>query len=74
MQFEQVAGPQLRWTNDWDKADFLIAPTHMHCDNMLDGQVIVAVKRFNTLIGLVKDRRAIIAKDFARVVPAPAGR
>jgi hypothetical protein len=51
--------PHLRWTADWQKADFFIAPTHMNCDRALDGTVIATVSRLGVLIGVVKDRRAL---------------
>jgi hypothetical protein len=50
---------RLRWTDDWDHADFFIAPTHGNCDELLKGRTIATIERDNTLIGLVKDRRRI---------------
>jgi hypothetical protein len=43
----------------WEQADFFIAPTHMNCDRILDGKVIVAIQRLGVPIGYVKDRRAL---------------
>ena len=40
LPFENEAGPRLQWIEDWKKADFFIAPTHMNCDRALDGKVI----------------------------------
>jgi hypothetical protein len=43
MQHDSGRGPRLQWTDDWDKADFLIAPAHMNCDRERDGMVIATV-------------------------------
>jgi len=48
---------RLRWTADWDRADFFIAPTHGNCDRVLEGRTIATITRDDTLIGVVKDRR-----------------
>ena len=58
-QFENIAHGRLQWTDDWEQADFFIAPTHMNCDRMLEGKTIVKIERSGILIGVVKDRRAI---------------
>jgi len=50
---------RLRWTDDWDHADFFIAPSHGNCDKLLKGWTIATIVRDNTLIGVVKDRRRI---------------
>jgi len=50
---------RLRWTDDWDHADFFIAPTHGNCDRLLKGRTIATIEREGTLIGVVKDRRRI---------------
>ena len=50
---------RLRWTKDWNHADFSIAPTHGNCDLLLKGRVIATIEREGTLIGVVKDRRRI---------------
>jgi len=50
---------RLRWTDDWDHADFFIAPTHGNCDELLKGRTIATIEREGTLIGVVKDRRRI---------------
>jgi hypothetical protein len=58
IQFDKVA-TRVRWTDDWERADFYISPTHMNCDRALEGEVIVSITRSETVIGVVKDRRAI---------------
>jgi len=50
---------RLRWTDDWDHADFFIAPTHGNCDRLLKGRTIATIEREGTLIGVLKDRRRI---------------
>jgi hypothetical protein len=59
LPFEKVADARLQWTDDWKKADFFIAPTHMKCDRALQGIVIADIKRLGARIGVVKDRRAL---------------
>jgi hypothetical protein len=63
LQFERVASDRLHWTETWEEADFFIAPTHMACDTMLDGAVIATVERLGVVIGVVKDRRAILSQS-----------
>lgn len=63
---ERQANPRLQWTEDWKKADFFIAPTHMNCDRLLDGRVIATIARLGVRIGVVKDRRALLQRDLAR--------
>jgi hypothetical protein len=63
VQFDRIASDRLRWTDTWEKGDFFIAPTHMDCDNMLDGKVIATIERMGVVIGVVKDRRALIGKE-----------
>lgn len=60
LPFEEEAGPHLKWTDDWDKADFFIAPTHMNCDRELNGKMIATISRLGARIGVVKDRRALV--------------
>ena len=55
--FEHEAGPRLQWTSRWYEADFFIAPTHMNCDLVTNGRIIVRIERLGVLIGVVKDRR-----------------
>ncbi len=61
VSFEKEAehDPRLAWTNDWRKADFFIAPTHMNCDRVMDGTIIATIERLGVPIGVVKDRRAV---------------
>ncbi len=65
LPFEKEAGSHLRWTDDWDKADFYIAPTHMNCDRALAGKVIATISRLGAPIGVVKDRRALVQPELA---------
>jgi hypothetical protein len=65
LPFEEEAGPRLKWTDDWEKADFFIAPTHMNCDRELNGKVIATISRLGARIGVVKDRRALLAPEIA---------
>jgi hypothetical protein len=60
LPFEEEAGPHLKWSDDWEKADFFIAPTHMNCDRELNGKVIATISRLGARIGVVKDRRALV--------------
>jgi hypothetical protein len=60
LPFEKTADARLQWTRDTDHAEFFIAPTHMHCDRALDGRVVATVSRLGVVIGVVKDRRAIV--------------
>jgi len=57
VQFEEEAHPGLEWTSDWKHADFFIAPTHMECDEALDGTVVAKIERLGVTIGVVKDLR-----------------
>ena len=54
---EAYMSPQLYVTKYWPRADFFIAPTHMECDELLDGEIIYEVKREGVVLGVVKDRR-----------------
>jgi hypothetical protein len=66
VQFDRIASDRLRWTDTWEEGDFFIAPTHMDCDNMLDGKVIATIERMGVVIGVVKDRRGLIGKGNKR--------
>jgi len=68
LAFENAAKgrPQWSWTQDWDRADFFISPTHMACDQIMKGETIATIVRDGTVIGVVKDRRAITRPDIAR--------
>ncbi|HLH88969.1 MAG TPA: glycosyltransferase family 39 protein [Xanthobacteraceae bacterium] len=72
-QFDNTPHGTLRFTKDVARADFFIAPTHMNCDRSLPGQIIVKIERLGTLIGVVKDRRAITRPGLAQnhTWPAP---
>lgn len=59
LPFEKEAGPRLQWTEDWNEAEFFIAPTHMNCDRALDGKVVATIVRLGVPIGVVKDRRLL---------------
>jgi hypothetical protein len=74
LQFDNATNDQLRWINDWDRADFFISPTHMDCDTLVKGKVIARVERMGTLIGVVKDRRAITRPALAHTSRAVAPR
>ncbi len=65
LPFEKEADARLEWTRDWTHAAFFIAPTHMNCDMALDGRVIATVTRLGVVIGVVKDRRALIRPSMA---------
>ena len=65
LPFEKEANARLQWTEDWNKADFFIAPTHMNCDRALDGKVVSTISRLGVKIGVVKDRRALVHKAVA---------
>jgi hypothetical protein len=56
---EAQGDSRLLWTEDWPKADFFIAPTHMNCDRALDGKTIATISRLGVVIGVVKDRRGL---------------
>jgi len=65
---ERISGeahmaPYLRWTRDWRRADFFISPTHMGCDRALAGRVIHEVRRLGVTLGVVKDRRPMLARS-----------
>jgi hypothetical protein len=65
LPFEKEANARLQWTEDWSKAEFFIAPTHMNCDRALDGTVISNIARLGATIGVVKDRRDLIGPALA---------
>jgi hypothetical protein len=55
---------------DWESADFYMSSANMNCDQVLQGTVIGEVKRLNTVLAVVKDRRQL--KGEARnATPAP---
>jgi hypothetical protein len=63
--FENAADHRLHFTRNWAEAEFFIAPTHMDCDRALDGKVIATVERLGVVIGVVKDRRALLRRSMA---------
>lgn len=68
LSFERsVTLPQLQWTEmqDWEKADFFIAPTQMFCDRILGGAVVATVERMGVPLAYVKDRRALVSAAVA---------
>ena len=66
LTFEKRANARLEWTDDWTKAEFFIAPTHMNCDRVLNGYEITKITRLGTRIGVVKDRRALLNSEVRR--------
>jgi hypothetical protein len=66
LPFEKEANSRLEWTDDWTKAEFFIAPTHMNCDRILNGYEITKITRIGTRIGVVKDRRALLNSEVRR--------
>ena len=65
LPFEKEADARLGWTKDPSQAEFFIAPTHMNCDRYLDGKVVATIERLGVVIGVVKDRRAVIHPNVA---------
>jgi hypothetical protein len=66
LPFEKAAEARLQYTRDLRHADFFIAPTHMNCDRALDGRIVARIERLGVLIGVVKDRRALVGPTLAR--------
>ena len=60
LPFEKEADARLEWTKDFRRAEFFIAPTNMDCDRALDGKVVANIERLGVVIGVVKDRRALL--------------
>jgi dolichyl-phosphate-mannose-protein mannosyltransferase len=73
LQFDHAANERLHWTEIWEEADFFIAPTHMACDAMLEGQVIATIERLGVVIGVVKDRRMLVDLEAAARVKRGVG-
>ncbi|MBN8982290.1 MAG: glycosyltransferase family 39 protein [Rhizobiales bacterium] len=62
LEFDKtVTLPQLRFDfkPQWSQSEFFIAPTHMNCDNDLDGKIVGTVTRLGVPIAYIKDRRAL---------------
>ncbi len=74
LAFEKEADARLQWTRDASRAEFFIAPTHMNCDRALEGKVVATVERMGVLIGVVKDRRAVIHRNVAGLSPLGVNR
>ena len=70
LPFEKEADARLAWTRDRSQAEFFIAPTHMNCDRYIDGKVVATIERLGVVIGVVKDRRAIIHPSVAGLTDA----
>ena len=67
MAFRSGAASRLQWaTDDGPPADFFIAPTHMNCQDAIDGQVVVTIARMGVPIGVIKDRRSLTRADTTR--------
>ncbi len=64
--FEHLPHKGLQWAESWRDADFFVAPTHMNCDDALDGQIVATIRRLGVTVGVVKDRRAIVATGLAQ--------
>ena len=69
LPFEKEADARLQWTRDPSRAEFFIAPTHMNCDRALEGKVVATIERMGVVIGVVKDRRAVINRSVAGLSP-----
>ncbi|MBN2751804.1 MAG: glycosyltransferase family 39 protein [Rhodospirillaceae bacterium] len=59
IQADAYLSSAFKMTSNWLTADFFISPIQDGCENALDGNVVIDIRRMNTTIGLVKDRRAI---------------
>jgi hypothetical protein len=60
LPFERQADARLEWTRDSRRAEFFIAPINMNCDRAVDGKVVANIERLGVVIGVVKDRRALL--------------
>jgi hypothetical protein len=56
---EQIPSQWAVPIEEWLDADFFIAPTQMDCDRLLDGEVIMTIKRLGAVIAVVKDMRKV---------------
>jgi Dolichyl-phosphate-mannose-protein mannosyltransferase len=59
LPFEKEANPPLMYSDDWDRADFFIAPTQMNCDRAMLGKTVATIERLGVVIGVVKDMRGL---------------
>lgn len=74
LSFERtVTLPQLQWDfkSEWNESEFFIAPTHMNCDQDLDGKIIGTIERLGVPIAYVKDRRLLVGQSVATAVRIP---
>jgi hypothetical protein len=74
LSFERtVTLPQLHWDfkSEWNQSEFFIAPTHMNCDQDLDGKIIGTIERLGVPIAYVKDRRLLVGQSVATAVRIP---
>jgi Dolichyl-phosphate-mannose-protein mannosyltransferase len=64
---------RLQWIGmqQWGQADFFITPTHLSCDKILDGKIVVTISRLGVPIGYVKDRRTITQPALAAAGDGP---
>ena len=46
----------------------------MNCDRALEGKVVATIERMGVLIGVVKDRRAVIHRSVAGLNPSGVNR
>jgi hypothetical protein len=51
--------PKFKVTKDWVAADFYVASTNMHCDQVAQGKVIGEEKRLGMTLAILKDRRML---------------
>lgn len=67
LAFEKRSHQRLQWIRmqQWERADFFIAPTHMNCDRILGGKEVVTIRRMGVTIGVVKDRRELTRPSLA---------
>lgn len=64
--------PYLEYTPDWEAAHFFISPTHIGCDRLVRGHVLAEVKRLDTVLAVVKDRRALVPVPRVADLPRPS--
>lgn len=46
-------------TKNWPVADFYISTTNMHCDEVLQGDIIGSIERLGATLAVIKDRRML---------------
>lgn len=57
-------------TKNWPLADFYISTTNMHCDQVLQGDIIGRIERLDATLAVIKDRR-MLQGDARLARPAP---